>query len=153
VVGVLILLGVLLLAPLCGQAQQPGPPAPSVKAQAAPEPAPASPEGETGRHRFWDAKNLALFAGVGAMRALDYASTRNFRSRGRSEILLSNYVVDNKPLFVGIEAAGTAASIGLSYLFHRTGHHKLERWLSAVHIGVGTAGTIRNYNLKSAPGY
>lgn len=72
------------------------------------------------------------------------------RRRGRQEILLSNEVVDNKPAFAAIEAGGTLASVGISYLFHRTGHHKLERWTSYVHIGVGVGGAIRNYSLKSA---
>lgn len=99
-------------------------------------------------HRFWDATNAALFTGVAGARALDYASTRDMRSRGVNEVLLSNSIVDNRPLFVGIEAAGTALSIGVSYLFHRTGHHKLERWVSIVHIGVGVGGSIRNFNLE-----
>jgi hypothetical protein len=99
-------------------------------------------------HKFWDRENMGLFAGVGAARMLDYASTRHFRAQGNDEWLLSNSIVDNRPLFVGIELAGTAASIGVSYLFHRTGHHTLERWTSAVHIGVGVGGSVRNYLLK-----
>jgi hypothetical protein len=102
-------------------------------------------------HRFWDSTNVALFAGVAGARALDYASTRNMRSRGVNEALLSNNVVDNRPLFVGIEAAGAALSLGASYLFHRSGHHKLERWVSIVHIGVGVGGSIRNFGLQPQP--
>ncbi len=98
-------------------------------------------------HRFWDQRNAWLFAGVGAVRMLDYASTRHFRNQGNDEWLLTNSIVDNKPLFVGIELAGTAASIGISYLFHRTGHHNAERWVSIIHIGVGVAGSIHNYSL------
>jgi hypothetical protein len=100
-------------------------------------------------HRFWDRTNDLLFAGVGAGRALDYASTLNLRRRGIDEIFLTNSIVDNHALFGGIEAAGTAASIGVSYLFHRTGHHQLERWTSIVHIGVATGGAARNYALKT----
>jgi hypothetical protein len=79
---------------------------------------------------------------------MDYASTRHFRDQGNNEWLLTNSIVDNKPLFVGIELAGTAASIGVSYLCHRTGHHSLERWVSIVHIGVAVGGSIHNYSLK-----
>lgn len=100
-------------------------------------------------HSFWDRENDLLFAGVGAGRALDYASTLNLRRRGIDEAFLTNSIVDNHPLFGGIEAAATAASIGVSYIFHRTGHHRLERWTSAVHIGVATGGAIRNYALKT----
>jgi len=99
-------------------------------------------------HKFWDTENIYLFTGVGAACMLDYASTRYLRDQGNYEWLLSNSIVDNRPLFVGIELAGTAASIGVSYLFHRTGHHSLERWVSIVHIGVGVGGSIHNYLLK-----
>jgi hypothetical protein len=100
-------------------------------------------------HRFWDRENDLLFVGVGAGRALDYASTLNLRRRGIDEIFLTNSIVDNHPLFAGIEAAATATSIGVSYLFHRTGHHRLERWTSAIHFGVAVGGAARNYALKT----
>ena len=109
-----------------------------------PAPTPAQPSAP---HRFFDAENDWLFVGVAASRVLDYTSTRHFRSRGFHEALLTDRIVDNKPLFISIEAAGTAASIGLSYIFHRTNHHKLERWVSVLHIGVATYGTVRNYRL------
>jgi hypothetical protein len=100
-------------------------------------------------HRFWDNTNDWLFAGVAAARTLDYSSTLNMRRRGRQEILLTNDAVDNHAAFVAIEAAATGASIGASYLFHRYGHHKLERWVSIVHIGLATTGDVRNYCLKT----
>jgi hypothetical protein len=100
-------------------------------------------------HRFWDQTNDWLFAGVGASRTLDYFSTLNMRRRGRQEILLSNDAVDTHAAFAAIEAAGTGVSIGAAYLFHRYGHHKLERWVSIVHIGLATTGSVRNYCLKT----
>jgi len=103
-------------------------------------------------HKFWDKENTGLFAGVCGARLLDYTSTRHMRNQGRDEIMLSNWVVDNRPLFVGIELAGTAASIGVSYLFHRTHHHTLERWVSTAHIGVGAGGSIYNYALQPGRG-
>jgi hypothetical protein len=106
-----------------------------------------SPEGP---HRFWDKENDWLFAGVGASRTLDYFSTLNMRSRGRQEIFLTNNIVDNHAAFAMIEASATGASIGASYLFHRYGHHKLERWTSIAHIGLTTTGAVRNYCLKTA---
>lgn len=107
----------------------------------------AAPENE---HRFWDKENDWLFAGVGASRTLDYFSTLNMRRRGRQEIFLTNDVVDNHAAFAVIEASGTGVSIGAAYLFHRYGHHKLERWTSIVHIGLATSGSVRNYCLKTA---
>jgi hypothetical protein len=89
-----------------------------------------------------------LFLGAAGARALDFASTEQMRSRGVNEILLTNRIVDNKPLFAAIEVAGIAASVAVSYLFHRTGHHKLERWTSIVHISVGVGGSVRNFVLQ-----
>jgi hypothetical protein len=100
-------------------------------------------------HRFWDKQNIILFAGVGLARGLDYSSTLNLRRRGDNEVLLTNAIVDNHAEFAAIEAATAAASVGLSYIFHATGHHKLERWTSYIHIGVTVAGAGRNYALKT----
>ena len=100
-------------------------------------------------HRFWDSKNVLLFSGVAVFRGLDYASTRNFQARGRQEILLPDDVVNNSAGFASLEAAGVATSLGISDLLHRTGHHRLERWLSIGHIGVTGFGVARNYALQS----
>jgi len=101
------------------------------------------------RHTFWDRDNLYLFGGVAAIRTLDYTSTLNMLRRGREEILLPDDVVKNHAGFAALEVAGTATSIGISYLFHVTGHHKLERWVSSGHISVAGFGAARNYALES----
>ena len=100
-------------------------------------------------HRFWDRENVLLFSGVAVGRALDGLSTYNMLNRGREEILLPDAVVNNEAGFAALEAAATATSIGVAYLLHRTGHHRLERWLSIGHIGVATGGAIRNYSLET----
>jgi hypothetical protein len=148
------LLGELFLVVLLGAskiiAQEPAAQAPPRDSDIV-SPVPKSPASDRiAEHRFWDKENRWLFAGVGAARALDYFSTLNMRRRGRQEILLSNDVVDNHAAFGAIEAASTGASIGASYLFHRYGHHKLERWTSFVHIGLTTTGAVRNYCLQTA---
>lgn len=127
--------------------------APATEAQAPPPIAPPSKKQameRPGEHRFWDKENDWLFAGVGVARTFDYFSTLNMRRRGDQEILLTNAIVDNHAEFAAIEAAGTGASIGVSYLFHRYRHHKLERWTSIVHFGLATTGAVRNYSLKTA---
>lgn len=125
-------------------------------AKAADEPAPAtstvlpeSPGAVIPPHRFWDRTNVLLFSGIVVFRGLDYASTRNFMARGREEILLPDDVVNNSAGFAGLEAAATATSVGLSYWMHRTGHHKIERWISITHISVTAFGDAHNYALKS----
>jgi hypothetical protein len=137
--------------------------APAARAQQAPPSKPEATAGEISavpskqektppkrEHRFWDKENDWLFAGVGAARTLDYFSTLNLRRRGDQELLVTNDLVDDHAAFAVVEAAGTGVSIGASYLFHRYGHHKLERWTSIVHIGLTTTGAVRNYCLKTA---
>lgn len=97
-------------------------------------------------HRFFlDRWNTPLLAGMITVHVLDFTSTRYFRDRGKSEWLLTNAVVDHRPAFVATEAAAAAAGIGLIYLFHRSGHHRLERWIEAGYISLGTASAIANY--------
>ena len=139
---------VLAASGVCAQAPATEAPAPATTV------APTAGQKQTNarmqEHRFWNKKNGWLFAGVGAARTFDYFSTLNLRRRGDQEVLLTNAIVDNHVEFAAIEAAGTGASIGASYLFHRYGHHKLERWTSIVHFGLATSGAVRNYCLKTA---
>jgi hypothetical protein len=118
-------------------------PAPAWPAVVEPSPKSSPP------HVFWDRTNLTLFSGVILSRAADYASTRNMQARGREEVLLPDDVVNNSAGFAALESAGTAASVGLSYWMHRAGHHKMERWISIVHIGVTGFGIARNYSLPT----
>jgi hypothetical protein len=141
-----LLLLALLLACSAGLFAQENPGMPTATPATAKPPAQSKTQAPP--HKFWDKENIYLFTGVGAARMLDYASTRHLRDQGNDEWLLSNSIVDNRPLFVGIELAGTAASIGISYIFHHYGHHSLERWVSIVHIGVGVGGSVHNYALQ-----
>jgi len=130
--GIILFLGTLLSAQTTGQAV-----------------GQSIPNTPTPQHRFWDRTNILLFSGVAVFRGLDYASTRNFQARGREEVLLPDDVVNNSAGFPALEVAGAATSVGISYIFHRTGHHKIERWVSIAHIGVTGFGIVRNYSLKS----
>ncbi len=138
------LFAICFLAAASAQAQQPLPP----DQKSASVPAPDAPSNAP-PHAFWDRTNILLFSGVAVFRGLDYASTRNFLARGREEILIPDDIVNNSAAFASLEAAGTLASVGLSYWMHRANHHKIERWISIVHIGVTGFGVVRNYSLKS----
>jgi hypothetical protein len=141
-----LLLAACLLVAQAPAAQQPTQPSPSQVSTTAPLPDAPSRKPP---HAFWDRTNFLLFSGVAVFRGLDYASTRNFLARGREEVLIPDDIVNNSAAFASLEAAGALTSVGLSYLLHRTNHHKLERWLSIGHIGVTGFGVVRNYSLKS----
>ncbi len=148
IMALIFLLATLCAGKICAQELPEAAGTPSANASA--PVAKNEAKGLAQEHRFWDKKNAWLFAGVGAARTFDYFSTLNLRRRGDQEILLTNEIVDNHAAFAAIEAAGTAVSIGASYLFHHYGHHKLERWTSIVHFGLATTGGVRNYSLKTA---
>jgi len=141
-----LLLAACLLVAQAPAAQQPPQPSPSQVSTTASLPDAPS---QKPPHAFWDRTNFLLFSGVAVFRGLDYASTRNFLARGREEVLIPDDIVNNSAAFASLEAAGALTSVGLSYLLHRTNHHKLERWLSIGHIAVTGFGVVRNYSLKS----
>jgi len=94
------------------------------------------------QHKFWDRKNCALFAASAALNGADFAVTRaNLQSGGQE---LNPLVRPFGRSTFGLVAnfAGEAAGvIALSYFFHKTGHHRLERIVSVVNIG-GSAGAV-----------
>lgn len=97
-------------------------------------------------HSFWrDRWNTPLLAGIVAVQTLDYTSTRYFRDRNMPEWLLTDRLVDNRAAFVATEAASAAAAIALTYVLHRTGHHRWERIFAAGYVAMGVVSAVANY--------
>jgi hypothetical protein len=103
-----------------------------------PAPLPEAPRHE----RFWDRENSVLFATSAAFSAADFVVTRdNLRGGGR-ELNPVTRVFSGSTAGLAVNFAGeTAGVIGLSYMFHKTGHHKLERYVSMLNIG-SSAGAV-----------
>ena len=103
---------------------------------------PASSE----NHRFLDRENSFLFAATAVFNAADFVVTRdNLRSGGRELNPITRPFTSSTPLLAMNFAGQTAGSIGLSYLFHKTGHHKLERLTSM--LSISTSGAAVTYDL------
>jgi len=96
---------------------------------------PASvPEAPT--HRFWDRKNSFLFATNAALSAADFVVTRDNLRSGGQELNPVTRLFAGSTAGLAVNFAGESAGVvGLSYLFHKTGHHRLERMVSVVNIG------------------
>ncbi len=94
------------------------------------------------RHRFLDRENSALFALSAAFNAADFVVTRdNLRSGGR-ELNPATRLLSGSTAGLAVNFAGeTAGVVALSYFFHKTGHHRLERVVSMVNIG-SSAGAV-----------
>jgi hypothetical protein len=93
-------------------------------------------------HRFWDRGNVALFAGTAALSTADFFVTRaNLQSGGR-ELNPVVRVFGRSSAGLAMNFAGeTAGVIALTYFFHRTGHHRLERLVSVVNMS-SSAGAV-----------
>lgn len=93
-------------------------------------------------HRFFDKQNLALFSAVAATSAADFAVTRSNLQNGGQEMNPMVRIFGRSTAGLAMNFVGEAAgSMGLSFFFHKTGHHKLERAVSYVNIG-GSLGAV-----------
>lgn len=98
-------------------------------------------------HRFWDNENRALFATVAAFSAADFCVTRaNLASGGRELNPVTRLLSGSTPGLAVNFSLETAGVIGVSYIFHKTGHHKLERMTSVLNIGA--SGAAVGYDLS-----
>ena len=97
---------------------------------------------EQSAHRFWDRQNCILFAAVGGMATADFFVTRaNLASGGRELTPITRVFAGSTPALATNFALETSGVIGLSYVFHKTGHHRLERATSFVNAGA-SAGAV-----------
>jgi len=87
-------------------------------------------------HRFWDRENAILFTAVAATATADFFTTHaNLASGGRELNPIARVFAGSTPALAANFGLETAGVIGISYMFHKTGHHKLERLTSLVDIG------------------
>lgn len=99
----------------------------------------SAPDKANREHLFLDRENSILFAATGAAATADFFVTRMNLSNGGRELnpfvrpfagstagLATNFVLE------------TAGVISVSYMFHKTGHHRLERLTSVVNISSST---------------
>jgi len=96
----------------------------------------------TTEHKFWDRENVALFAASAALSAADFTVTRQNLQSGGRELNPIVRVFGHSTTGLALNFAGeTAGGIALGYIFHRTGHHRLERLVSIVNIST-SAGAV-----------
>jgi len=87
-------------------------------------------------HKFWDKENTALFAAVAAFSTADFVVTRDNLSHGGRELNPLTRPFSGSTAGLAANFAGeTAGVVGVSYFFHKTGHHKLERLTPLLNFG------------------
>jgi hypothetical protein len=103
---------------------------------------PVAPSHAYSEHRFWDRDNSILFATNAAFSAADFVVTRdNLRNGGQELNPITRVFTGSTPALAMNFAGETAGVVGLSYFFHKTGHHRLERAVSLLNIG-GSAAAV-----------
>jgi hypothetical protein len=89
-----------------------------------------------GAHPFWDRKNRTLFAVNGVVAGADFFVTRRNLGRNGTELNpVARMFTGSTPGMAANFAMETGGVVGVSYLFHKTGHHKLERMTSYINLG------------------
>lgn len=144
---------VLVLAPLCPSlhAQElpaqaylssaPFPDAPIPFVEATP-PVLIAPTNLNTEHKFWDRQNRLLFVAAAALNGADFAVTRaNLQSGGQELNPVVRMFGRSAPGLAVNFVGETVGVITLSYFFHKTGHHKLERAVSLMNVA-SSAGAV-----------
>jgi hypothetical protein len=122
-------------------ASAPLPDAPTPFVEAAP-PAFVTPSHVSVEHKFWDRQNRVLFVADAALNGADFAVTRANLQSGGQELNPMVRLFGRSTAGLAANFAGeTAGVVGLSYFFHKTGHHKMERAVALVNIG-SSAGAV-----------
>jgi len=100
------------------------------------------PQPATGEHKFWDRQNKLFFVSAAALNGADFAVTRSNLQSGGRELNPIVRVFGSSTTGLALNFVGeTAGIVSLSYVFHKTGHHKLERYVSMVNLGA-SAGAV-----------
>jgi hypothetical protein len=94
------------------------------------------------RDRFVDRQNVALLTSLTILQGLDaFETERALGGGGREMFPIARHFCQTRESRIGYFWAGYAATIGSSYLLHRTGHRKLEK----VVLVLGNASAASGY--------
>jgi hypothetical protein len=98
-------------------------------------------------HDFWDTTNKTLFMSHAAIESLDFGITHYNLSHGGREMnpeakALCESGTPGQLVFFGGRTAGVVA---ITYLFHRTGHHTLERLFPLYASGDSAYGVVYSF--------
>ena len=102
-------------------------------------------------HRFFDRQNTTAFAALSGLIVVDAARTQSMLASHRyaeANPLARPLVNQGWPGQVAVSAIGYGAALGISYLFHRTGHHTMERYATWFMVAAETANDARNLTLR-----
>ena len=101
------------------------------------------------KHKFFDRENFVLWSGVAVAHAMDCSSTWKMLDSGNGrEVELPASLAQSRVEMSLFSIGVVGAQVGGSYLLHRMGWHRAERWTSAVHASTTAATAMHNYELR-----
>ena len=102
------------------------------------------------QHSFWDRENLSLFGVVAGLSAADFAATRTNLQNGGKELDPVARLFGRSTAGLAANFAGeTAGVVGISYFFHKTRHHKLERLTSVINISASSVAVTYDFTHRT----
>ncbi len=104
------------------------------------------------QHKFFDRQNTVAFTALGGLIAVDAVTTQRLINSGsarEANPLWRPMVKQGWPGEMAASALGYSAALGVAYTFHKTGHHKLERWANWLSVGM-EGGVVSNNLLLDA---
>ena len=114
------------------------------------QPTPESaPKRAIPQHRFLDKTNLALFSADFLVRGLDAQSTRRFMTapcRCFTERNLGS-IANTSPRMYSYSLGIAGVAVGVAYMLHRNGHHRLERLVPVADALFDSQYVVENYRL------
>jgi hypothetical protein len=101
-------------------------------------------------HKFFNKNNLAAFGTLSGLIAVDAVTTQQLTTSYRA--------VEGNPLWrpmvrqgwageMAASALGFSAAVGVAYTFHKTGHHKMERWANWLTVAMEAGNDAHNLML------
>lgn len=105
------------------------------------------------QHKFFDRQNKIAFGTLAGLIAVDSITTQRLTNSGRAYEANPIWRPMVRQGWAGQAAAsalGYASALGVSYTFHKMGHHKLERWTNWLMVGMEGANDVRNVSMDAA---
>lgn len=104
-------------------------------------------------HKFFDGQNKAAFASLGALVAVDAVMTQRLINSGvarEANPLWRPLVKQGWPGEMAASALGYSAALGITYTFHKTGHHKMERWANWVTVAMEAGNVAHSFHVAAS---
>ena len=103
-------------------------------------------------HKFFDRQNKIAFTSLAALVATDAVMTQRLTSSGvahEANPLWRPLVKQGWPGEMAASALGYSAALGVAYTFHKTGHHKMERWANWTTVAVQAGNVAHSFSVAA----